>query len=1208
MMSDFIEVKGQYVKAVKVKKDFFDKNLNTIKLESYFPNSKAREALFTIARGMTASVTERAHIVLGLYGTGKSHFALVLANYVTKRSSAKEFQPLFNRIKERNSSIGDELFRIRDTDRSYLLVLIEGFDNRGLEHALLNGLKEAIEREGLDGKRLKTAYRAAIDKINEWKKSRPDFYERLQESISSKGGLDFSSFIDDLQRFDEKTLLLFEESYLNITTGNFEPVFGGSISDVYEQISNEICDSGKYAGIFVIWDQFSDHLNYVSAERLGKDGSILRDFVETIERPGKNQIHLVLITHRELNEYLRDKGLGRQNLDYWESIAGRFDRLPLTEIEDAEELLSYTITKRTEDSTWKRICELLDNDAKLADMIVELDLFGGKSREWIKGTVLEGCFPLHPIVTYCLPRISEVVALQEYRTMFAFLGSNESGGLLHFIRNNQAITIGNEINFYRLHYLFDFFEDAIKGSPETRIIARNYSSALQKLPVPDDQQTQALLKTICILTVLKKKYPTTPLLRTSEQLSATLNVENTGLKSLLESLCKLDALWLTPKGEYELRGTETIVNIDEDINKAKADYPLDNPLAYLEKEKLPFDLVATDYERAYYVERKLLADYVTPDSLSNLKNYEDEIRTSFEDGHVLYVIAENKSELQTAKKSAITIENPQIVVAVTKNPMEVYDPLRTLNAIKRLKERPPYSRSEDEPYSMLEKKENFEREKLNRSIDTFRDLSAVDFFWSGRTIPVSSAKSPEEISSFVMRQVFPKTPVVHHKRMANMAETDQKEDRVNLDTAILDTSKNEIAYMTKGRNPADMAILEQTLGVLGMTKRRVDGYYTYFEIKEPDDVNAKEVWNLIDKLLRTPTPKLSELIIKLRSPPYGVSPRVIEILLSAFFRMHRPSFTIATKRRAQDEWTIREFTGETIRDIVKSEPDKAKVEYRKDPPHGEKYRKIIYESIPGPKVELAHIDTNDLGRKFVDWYRSIPDAIRNAPEISDATKTFCVRMAEVAPKADASQMGEILYTDLPKFLGIELKFELWKEGDLDVFDKTLGHVIEEITRYPEIMEDKVRQVLVEVFNVKGSTEVQVLSAIGDWFKSIQPKVKQLSSLTLEERAVIKYTNIKADTSIKESFMSALPGELGLGSYEKWAEPESTLKKYQSVLKKTRKMIEERNRILGPKEPPATGGTQQRPTELESRLRDVIRSLSPSEEELRRVLVKLLEEL
>ena len=136
-MNKLIKIKGGFVRAVKITDDFFDEELNTCKLESYYVNPSARDAFHSISRGLHPTSRNRVHLISGTYGSGKSHFGLVIANYLTKNSSSKDFEMIFHRIREKDSGKADEIYRIRNIDRPYLIILLESGDPNVREFALV---------------------------------------------------------------------------------------------------------------------------------------------------------------------------------------------------------------------------------------------------------------------------------------------------------------------------------------------------------------------------------------------------------------------------------------------------------------------------------------------------------------------------------------------------------------------------------------------------------------------------------------------------------------------------------------------------------------------------------------------------------------------------------------------------------------------------------------------------------------------------------------------------------------------------------------------------------------------------------------------------------------------------------------------------------------------------------------------------------------
>lgn len=307
MLKDIIEVKGGFVRAVKIT-DYFDKELNRNKLESYYPVPEARDAFYNISRGLHPTSKGRAHIISGTYGSGKSHFALVIANYLTKNSASEDLKTFFDRVREKDQPKAQEIYNIRNVDKPYLLILIEGYDPGGVEHALLNGLKEALTdpvRGNLPEVALETYYSTAIKKIEEWKEKKPEFFRELEKYLD-QNDTDIETLLSELKDLKEDALRLFREAHQQITLSDFDPFFGyKKVSEIYREICGYLIKGKGFKGIAVIWDQFNDHLEAISPAYLGKEASLIRDFAETVERSGDTQIHLLLISHNLPHIYLQ---------------------------------------------------------------------------------------------------------------------------------------------------------------------------------------------------------------------------------------------------------------------------------------------------------------------------------------------------------------------------------------------------------------------------------------------------------------------------------------------------------------------------------------------------------------------------------------------------------------------------------------------------------------------------------------------------------------------------------------------------------------------------------------------------------------------------------------------------------------------------------------------------------------------------------------
>jgi len=692
MLSQIIKVKGGFIRTVKIIDDFFNEELNKRKLESYYINPIARDAFYSISEGLRPTSTARVHLISGTYGSGKSHFGLVIANYFIKSSASEDLKMLFYRIKGKDPSRASEIYNIRNTDKPYLLVLLEGFDPDGAEHALLKGLQDALidpVRGTLPEDVLKTSYQSALKKIEEWEEKRPEFSQQLQGLLHEEG-----QSIDDLKYnlvpgFKDKAYRLFKELHQKITLSPFIPLFSEKASEIYPQISELLIREHGFKGIAIIWDQFNEHLESTPTAFLGREVGFLRDFVEKVERSADNQLHLISISHNPPHTYIRGK-ITKEGLDNWVTLEGRFSQHKLTAIEEAEELINYAIVQVKEDEEWNKVStQIRKGSTGMVDAIVELDLYPDKDRDWIMNTICEGAFPLHPLTTYCLPLVSDVVG-QEARTMFTFFEEEiKEGGLTRFINENSVYTESGKLNFYTADKLFDFFKEAAENTPETRHIIMNYNEAMGKVSDPSEILTQRVMKALAVIGIIKTRHAT-PVSITPSNLALLLDLEEGKLKPLLDSLVGSQVLWVRANGEYEFRSGQALVNFDEDFGKEKEGLSWDNPVHILESECPPGVITARKYAEQYRVIRGLSCKYIDTGELDNIKFYENRIQNEYLDGIALYVVAESMNDIEEARKKAINIRHPQLVVAIPKNPVNIYETLKNVTALENLRNKPPY--------------------------------------------------------------------------------------------------------------------------------------------------------------------------------------------------------------------------------------------------------------------------------------------------------------------------------------------------------------------------------------------------------------------------------------------------------------------------------------------------------------------------------------
>lgn len=1200
------EIRGGFVRAVKITDDFSDEELNKYKLESYYVNHSARDAFYSISKGLQPASKNRVHLISGSYGSGKSHFGLVIANYLTRNSSFKDMEMIFHRIREKDSNKATEIYNIRNTDKPYLIILLEGPNPDGAEHALLRGLKDALtdpKRGNLPEETLKTSYESAVRKIEEWEREKQDFIDDANRLLEAKGQ-DINTVKDGLRAPKEDTYRLFKELHKEITKHVFIPEYNEKASQIYLEISELLIREYQYKGIAIIWDQFDEHVRNSRRSDLGKEESFLRDFVEMVERSRENQIHLILISHHPPHTYLRGE-ISEESLHNWERIEGRFKQHPLEAISESEELIGYIITKSWETEEGKKTEQDIEKNTKLIDEIINLRLYPGRDRKWVIDNIAKGTFPLHPITTYCLPRLSNIVgemgAGQEYRTMFTFLGEEtKEGGFMKFINESPILEEG-KLNYYTVDRLFDFFKEAIENIPKTRHIVKNYNEAMSKAIDSQDILTQRIIKALAIINTIKTEHPIA-ISTTPRYLSLLLNIEESRVKSLLDSLGASEVLWVKATGEYDFSRGELISNFKDDFEKARGALPWDNPVFALRSAYPPHNIIAREYEKRYRVTRQLSAEYINLEGLNNTNVYVDQIKNYYKDGVVLYVVAESDSEIEEAKKKAVNMRNPQVVIAIPKHPLKIYDTLKNVKALDRLKEKPAYTLEDTQTYHEWKDSYDSEKLKLDTAMENWKAITNLYWFSGGEGLE-TTGKKDTDIADVIMFKVFDKTPIVEHEKMANRSMQDQRADRIKLNTSILDMKQKEIACHAKGKAP-EKTILERTFNPQVMLKKRTSGNFDYYEFTEPTSGNMKEIWNKMrtDLMEAGATPNLLKMVRELQLPPFGLCPRVIELFLSAFLRFYRNHFTIKTKKTKYASWERRDFTGDTIYEIVNNpDPEKVSIEYRQALPLEEDFLTKIWE-VTFPDKDWPTLSPIDgIGELFVEWFLDLPKLTRFAVDLSPKTKSFIEGLEDISKEMN---LRLLLLENLPSALSLEKKFDQWTKGDLENFSSSYKGVIEELNNYPGEVIKEIRRTFKEIFEVKGDTEFDIMEKIKHWYNELDPSVKQ-HKFTGNAFRLMKYGNIQKMDQFGQKFLIELPKEIGLSEFTEWENVKEGLKNYREILTKAKLEIEKfQKKVKPPVKPPKLSKEAEL---LKESFKEKIRKAGITKEEIIILLEELLEE-
>lgn len=483
-MRDMISVASGFQYSVNIGYDLGNDN----KLKNFIPTKSALNLLEDILLSINPSSADRARVLIGAYGKGKSHIVLMILSILMKRDFVL-FEKLMPKLQEK-----PQLYQLvqnyYESDDKILPVVISG-SNVSLTQAFLLSLQRTLSDNDLLSAMPDTNYRAAIGTIGRWQKDFPDTFIKFQNAIEEP----VEDFIDRLENYDIVAYETFERIYPTLTAGSvFNPFLGFDVVDLYESVAKSLKTRG-YTGIYVVYDEFSKFLEANIVEASVSDTKMLQDFAEKCTRSGKLQMHLMLISHKEISNYI-DK-LPKEKTDGWRGVSERFKHIHMNNnFTQTYEIISSVIQHnepywgnfyREHAPEFEVLFSRYQKHQMFTDAQGEID------------TAIKGCFPLHPVSTFILPRLSERVAQNE-RTLFTFLSAEGAATLPAFLDRYE-----NDFSLVTPDQIYDYFEPLFKKEVyEGEIHDTVVLTSMVLNQLPDGELGSKIVKTISLIYILEQ--------------------------------------------------------------------------------------------------------------------------------------------------------------------------------------------------------------------------------------------------------------------------------------------------------------------------------------------------------------------------------------------------------------------------------------------------------------------------------------------------------------------------------------------------------------------------------------------------------------------------------------------------------------------------------------------------------------------------------
>lgn len=669
-MSEMISVASGFQYSVNIGYDINHDD----KLQNFIPTKSSLKLLQDILQSTDESSTERARVLVGAYGKGKSHIVLTILSILM----GKDWN-LFVKLKEQveqNPELSRCIENYYDSEKKFLPVIING-SSTNIQQAFLLALQKALSENDLMGNMPETNYHAAVKAIKKWKGEYPGTFAKFKKEI----GQPIEIFIEKLESYDVEAYSEFEKLYPKLTSGSvFNPFQGFDIAELYESVVECIKPLG-YCGIFVVYDEFSKFLEANIKEASVSDTKMLQDFAEKCNRSGKNQLHLMLISHKEIANYI-DR-LPKQKVDGWRGVSERFKHIHLNNnFTQTYEIISSVIKKSR--NLWLAFEEnYKDAFESLLKRYASHAIFSDLIEKDCDRTI-RGCYPLHPVTIFMLPRLSERVAQNE-RTLFTFLSAKGTSTLPTFLENYHD----DCFKIITPDVIFDYFEPLFRKESYTSELHKNYLLTKAILEKLDEELLETkIIKSLSLIYILEQFDKIKP---TADELDGMYSLDYTHeeIRQAIDNLINKEyVIYLKVSNEYlrlkQSSGIDVKQEITNFIERCSSKFSVKETLnlASLDKYMYP-----SKYNDEREMTRFFSFEFIDESEVT--KDVDWEVKSEFinADGIIYGIIPECEESIPKIRQLLLSTSKDQdrFIFILPKKFMEISEIVLRFNAVMQLR-------------------------------------------------------------------------------------------------------------------------------------------------------------------------------------------------------------------------------------------------------------------------------------------------------------------------------------------------------------------------------------------------------------------------------------------------------------------------------------------------------------------------------------------
>ena len=928
-IKDLVKINTEAVLDTGIQLDWYYDSIRNERLSkgymfSYGKSSEKKVSSIGILRRvqdcLLDSQKENIFTVIAGYGQGKTHFALVLANFFGRAFDDPLVEEIINSIEHSSSGAEAEHFRSfkKNIKKPSLVIKIAGHMFRDLRQGFLKALRNALDEHIVTrGYPIKSTITEALN----WLEARSESeIATARVFLNQEKGCEYEEIVSMLTDFDSSA----EDSVTDLCYHLYQtkPDFGASVNleEVILQIHDELCigPEAPFNKMVIVFDELGVYLEGWQENHIKAGNLALQNILEACaNRRGK--ISLVTFTQVDPARFSSSS-----QPDY-NRFTGRL-RVRLNLAADLELVLNSMIGKNKEHE-WQSFMRL--HSLKIEKAASDAYRAMPQYQKWEESHFLEimskEMFPLHPLTAALLCQLD----FAQGRSVISFV--NEE---IERIASENASDLHKGPLWISPVRIVDSFEENLRkheGLAAGKATYSDYENAVNQIGQNQDSNYCTILKALFLYNIGGiRKSPTE---KHSTVLSKIALVPEDKVEDYLKKLANdfYVIRYVEARGEYEFSGVGTGAgNILPDLRRETAGKEIEsiaNELNAIEaidmlENELP-DTSAEDFKEVFNVEgsewalHPVIYDAVSLErekTRTDIREFAREVVLGEkggvkERGLIIYTIPRNLDE-QTKTLGQVrkllnewTIRDPgtnrnypfPIVFAITRSAEVLNQHLLMLQILRSWSEekRQLHGKGYSDALQIL-------TEEAQQALSTiFTDVEYVFPDEVGKKIKEDDRKEIDIIASHLFAICFPYRP-------PNESDV-LRMDKTRGNTVAAEIARHLIANdLTASMQSLDKVVQNAINSVLtsGSNKWNIL-HRTNLQLITPKNSNVVQAWKNIEAFQRDLSPRnrrkgkqvsvkksinFSLCVDRFKMMPYGFDDRILTLLLCAWIGLNKTKY------------------------------------------------------------------------------------------------------------------------------------------------------------------------------------------------------------------------------------------------------------------------------------------------------------------------------